>query len=534
MSLRLRELSLRLEQGEELLSSLVEMELSLVAGSVSNLLIVRRGIDARKKPNVLRVYTVEFEVEDEASLCERHKGNARLEKVNPSPSTEAIAFRPDRRVVVVGMGPAGLFAALRLAQYGFSVTLLERGKPVESRVHDVRRFWAGEGLDENSNVQFGEGGAGTFSDGKLTTRVNHPWTRMVLETLVQCGAPEDILVQAKPHIGTDRLRLVLMNFRKVLQNFGVDIRYESRLTGILTSGVRVAGALINAREEIFCHSLVLAPGHSARDTYGMLLELGVRMDAKPFAVGLRVEHPTELINSIQYGMPSHPNLPAAEYALSYNDPESGRGVYSFCMCPGGEVVTASSETGGVVVNGMSYLSRNGGYSNSALVVSVRPDDFSGTGCLVGVGFQRELEQKAYRAGGGVYMAPAQNLLGFMGQGGKKQLPVRSSCRPGIRECDLQSILPPFVTQGIRKALPQFDRRMRGFLTAEATLIGVETRTSAPVRIVRGEDGQSVSHPGLYPSGEGAGYAGGIMSAALDGLKTAEKIALKVKDEHGFL
>ncbi len=532
MSLRLRELTLRLDQDECSLASLVETEMGLPSGAVSGLLVVRKGIDARKKPNVLRVYTVEFSVPDERAVLERHVGNARLEKVLPQEPAKVCPFKPEKHVVVVGMGPAGLFSAFRLAQYGFTVTLVERGRPVELRVQDVRRFWAGEGLDEASNVQFGEGGAGTFSDGKLTTRVNHPWTRLVLQTLVQCGAPEDILVQAKPHVGTDRLRLVLVNFRKLLQSLGVTIRFESRLTGILKARDCVAGAVLNDNEELLCDALLLAPGHSARDTYRMLQTAGVSMEAKPFAVGLRVEHPVECINRIQYGMAAHPNLPAAEYALSFNDSTTGRGIYSFCMCPGGEVVTASSESGGIVVNGMSYLSRGGAFSNSALVVSVRPEDFDGNDCLAGVGFQRELEQKAFRAAGGDYMAPAQNLMTFMGRR-RESCSVRSTCRPGVREYELDRLLPAFVSQGIRHALPQFDRRMRGFVTSEATLIGVETRTSAPVRILRHDDGQSVSLPGLYPVGEGAGYAGGIMSAALDGLKTAEKIAMKVKDEHAI-
>ncbi|BCA79573.1 FAD-dependent protein [Desulfuromonas sp. AOP6] len=531
MPLRLRDLPLTLEQDESLLPSLVEKELGLNDGEVHDLRVVRQGIDARKKPRVLRIYTVEFRVKNEAAVWKRTRNHPRLEQVSPQPCYEAQPLALPGRILVVGMGPAGLFAALRLAQYGFSVMLLERGRPVEERVRDVRDFWAGKGLCPESNVQFGEGGAGTFSDGKLTTRVNHPWTRLVLETLVRFGAPADILIQAKPHVGTDRLRLVLIHFRQELLRLGVDIRYQTKLTDVLTHKGHVCGAVLGDGLTAACDALVLAPGHSARDTYEMLASVGVRMQAKPFAVGVRVEHPSERINNIQYGFPTHPRLPAAEYALSYNNPESGRGTYSFCMCPGGEVVVASSEEEGVVVNGMSYLSRSGPFSNSALVVSVRPEDFPGDDCLAGMRFQRELEKKAFLAGGADYNAPAQSLMDFMGQG-KPSLPPVSSCRPGIQQVDLEALLPAFVTSELREALPVFQRRMKGFVCPEAVLIGLETRTSAPLRILRGEDGQSLSHPGLYPAGEGAGYAGGIMSAALDGLKVAEYIAQKVKDVHG--
>lgn len=521
MPLILREVTLSLEQEESLLPVVVGRELGLKPGELKDWRIVRRGIDARKKPRVLRVYTVEFSADKEDEILSRNLGNRRLEPSLTPDLPSARSLGSGHRVLVVGMGPAGLFAALRLAQFGLPVTLVERGRPVEERVGDVRRFWSGGGLDSESNVQFGEGGAGTFSDGKLTTRVNHPWTRLVLQHLVDFGAPEEILIQAKPHVGTDRLRLVLINFRRELLRLGVDIRYRTTLAGLEITGGRVCAGITEDGGELACDSLVLAPGHSARDTYRMLHRAGVRLECKPFAVGLRVEHPAELINSIQYGHPRHPHLPAAEYALTYNDPVSGRGIYSFCMCPGGEVVVASSEPEGVVVNGMSHQSRGGDRSNSALVVTVRTSDFEGDDPLAGVRFQRFWEKAAFRAGGGDYRAPAQNLMAFAGRGNG---PLVSTARPGVAEADMNEVLPPFISDALRRALPQFDRRMRGFLTAEATLTGVETRTSAPLRILRGGDGQSVSHPGLYPAGEGAGYAGGIMSAALDGLRAAEQIA----------
>jgi uncharacterized protein len=405
------------------------------------------------------------------------------------------------------------------------VTLIEQGRSLAQRVRDTRRFWAGGDLDPTSNVQFGEGGAGTFSDGKLTTRLNHPAIRFVLQALVDFGAPDEILIQAKPHVGTDRLRRVLVNFRKELLRMGVEIRFETRLTGLCTQGGRVLGGVVGAGEEIRCDSLVLAPGHSARDTYRMLQKEEVSLEPKAFAMGLRVEHPTHLIDGIQYGRPRSSCLPPAEYAVSFNDPVSGRGVYSFCMCPGGQVVNSASEKGTLVVNGMSSHDRAGDFSNSALVVAVRPDDFGGTDPLGGVHFQQRWEKAAFLAGGSTYAAPAQNLLSFLGKGSGN---VRSTCRPQVNEADLSEVLPSFVTEGLRRALPQFDRALRGFVSAEAVLIGVETRTSAPLRIRRGENGQSVSHRGLFPAGEGAGYAGGIMSAALDGLKAAEQVVFAAR------
>lgn len=525
MALRLREIPLNLDENEALLPRKAAEILGLALEAIRDVRIVRRGIDARKKPRVLRVYTVEFTVADEAALLCRHAGLARLEAAPAPVSPEIVAVARPHRALVVGMGPAGLFAALHLAASGATVTLLERGRPVEERVRDVELFWADGILDPASNVQFGEGGAGTFSDGKLTTRLNDPRTFQVLRTLVDCGAPERILVEAKPHVGSDRLRRVLIEFRRRLQALGVEIRFNARLDGLDCRNGRVVGGLLADGALLPCDSLVLAPGHSARDTYEMLQRSGVRLEAKPFALGVRVEHPAALINRIQYGMPGHPQLSSADYALAWNDPESGRGVYSFCMCPGGEVINAASEEGGVVVNGMSLARRDGPFSNSALVVAVRPDDFAGSDPLAGVRFQRHWERAAFAAGGGEGRAPAQNLMAFLGGAGGM---VRSSCRPPVREAVLAEVLPEFVTVGLRRALPHFDRKMRGFVTAEATLIGVESRTSAPLRILRDEAGQSLSHPGLYPAGEGAGYAGGIMSAALDGLRVAENIVAQVK------
>ncbi|MCA1796775.1 MAG: hypothetical protein LC645_04380, partial [Geobacteraceae bacterium] len=414
---------------------------------------------------------------------------------------------------------AGIFAALELGRSGHSVTLLERGVPVAERVRDVETFWSGGALNPQSNVQFGEGGAGTFSDGKLTTRVKHPLAARVLDTFISCGATEDIRSDAKPHIGTDVLRTVLVNLRAQLRTAGVEIRYRSRLTDLEIEHGCIKGVVVNASEQIHCDSVVLAVGHSARDTYAMLYQRGIAMEPKAFAMGVRVEHPVSRINAIQYGMESHPRLPSAEYALSWNDRSSGRGVYSFCMCPGGEVVLSSSEEHAVVVNGMSHSRRAGEYSNSALVVAVRPQDFEGQTPLAGMEFQRYWEQKAY-AGNGDYRPPAQNMLSFLQRG---YAPVNSTCRPGVREDELRTFLPPFVFAGLQQALPHFERKMHGFISTEASLVGLETRTSAPLRVLRTATMEAVNCTGLYPVGEGAGYAGGIMSAALDGLKVVEAI-----------
>ncbi|WP_305045743.1 NAD(P)/FAD-dependent oxidoreductase [Geoalkalibacter sp.] len=526
MSWRLNELRLDLGQDEAELPGVAARLLGVKVDQIRNPRVVRRAVDARQKSRVRRVFSLEFDLGPGVAESLPAEAARRLEPVAvvEAPPLRSIAQAPP--VVVVGMGPAGLFAAWHLARNGVAVTLIERGKPVEERVRDVHRFWREGVLDGESNVQFGEGGAGTFSDGKLTTRLNHPWIRLILQTLVECGAPEDILVQAKPHVGTDRLRLVLINLRRKLEELGVALRFRSRLVGLVRQGPAVVGALLADGSRVEGAALVLAPGHSARDTYRMLAASGVALEAKDFALGVRIEHPAELINRIQYGLPRHPQLPPAEYSLSWNDPQSGRGIYSFCMCPGGEVINSASEAGRLVVNGMSSLRRAGALSNSALVVSVRRQDFPAPHALGGVVLQEELERAAFVAAGADYRAPAQNLLHFLGRGGG---PLRSSCRPGVREADLADLLPAFVTSGLRSALPHFERRMRGFITAEATLVGVETRTSAPLRILRGEDGQSLSHPGLYPCGEGAGYAGGIMSAALDGLRIAEAIMTKITD-----
>ncbi len=520
MALRLREIKLQLDEDEALLPERIAQQLGLEVTDLLEVKLVRKGIDARRKSAILKVYTVEFEVAAEEELLQQQAGNPCLGLAEPPQTFTPLVFKKKHRVVVVGMGPAGLFAAMTLRAGGAEVLLIERGKPVAERLKDVQSFWQGGPLNPHSNIQFGEGGAGTFSDGKLTTRINHPLVQQVLRRLVDFGAPAEICWQAKPHIGSDRLRRVLVGLRKQLQADGVEIRFSTCLTGLVCAAGQLSGAILDSDQLEPCDSLVLAVGHSARDSYRMLQEQGITLESKAFAIGLRVEHPLEQINRIQYGIKAHPQLGAADYALSWQDKEAGRGVYSFCMCPGGVIVNASSEVGGVVVNGMSDFRRDAAWSNSALVVSVGRDDFSADP-LGGVVFQRHWEEQAFIAAGSTGAAPGQPLLGFLdGTSGD----LNSSCRPAAVPADLASVLPAVVTQSLRRALPQFERRMRGFVGPDAMLVGVETRTSAPLRILRGEDGCSVSLPGLFPAGEGAGYAGGIMSAAIDGIKSANQVA----------
>lgn len=527
MALLLRDLALDIPVDENLLTVKVAAYLGVPVSDLKQVKVLRRSIDARKKSQVRKVYTIEFTVKDEQALL--HKcSRKRVEKVVEPPEIIVPRVSVPHHALVVGMGPAGLFAAKRLAESGIRVTLIDRGRPVEQRIKDVEHFWSTGSLDEISNVQFGEGGAGTFSDGKLTTRLNHPQRGEVLKTLVDFGASAEILIEARPHVGTDRLRKVVINFRNFLASLGVDVRFESCLTGIQCQNERIRGGVINGDEEIQCDSLVLAPGHSARDTYRMLDQCGVVLEAKGFAVGVRVEHPAALIDRIQYGRFAE-QLPAADYALRYTDPESGRGVYSFCMCPGGEVINAASEPEGLVVNGMSRMARNSEFSNSALVVTVAPEDWHSSR-LGGIDFQQKWERLAFTAGGSGSRAPAQNMMAFSGLGVG---PLNSSCRPGVVETELREVLPDFVYHGLKSALPHFDRKMKGFLTSEAVLVGVETRTSAPLRILRNEVGESVSHAGLFPAGEGAGYAGGIMSAAFDGLRAAERVVQSVLGQELF-
>lgn len=495
---------------------------------LGGLIIRREALDSRAGREPALVYTVEVDTLPDGRIRPAFAPR-------PAEGGEALKRHP----IVVGAGPAGLFCALRLAAAGFRPLLLERGREVRQRTKDVSRFWGGGPFDAASNVQFGEGGAGTFSDGKLTTRINDPRTDEVLATLVAAGAPGKILYSSKPHIGTDRLRLVVERMRQILIELGCRVRFEARVTDLILEDGRVTGVVVNDQEALASSVVVLAIGHSARDTYKMLAVRGIGLDPKPFSVGVRIEHPQGAIDRAQYGRwAGHPALGPAEYQLSHrtgaDHPQGERAVYAFCMCPGGHVVAAASEEGGVVTNGMSYEARSGDNANSALVVSVGPGDY-GPGPLDGVRFQRRWEEAAFRLGGSDYRAPAQTSEDFLhgraslaGDIEDSDAAVRPTYRPGVTPADLHGCLPEPVSAMLAEGLGAFDRKIRGFGRPGALLTGVETRTSAPLRITRDQDGLASGCPGLYPVGEGAGYAGGIVSAAVDGLRTAERIAARYR------
>ena len=493
---------------------------------LSGLKILKRAVDARKKPNVVFVYTAALSFQgDEEKLVRRLGRNDVLLYTPPAPVVVSPAPSRAYRPVVCGAGPAGLFAALWLAEARLAPILIERGGDVDSRAEAVEHFRKTRVLDPESNVQFGEGGAGTFSDGKLTTNINDPRCAHVLRVFHEAGAPEEILWQAKPHIGTDLLPGVIRNIRRRVEKAGGEVRFHTRLCDLyLENGVLhgIETEKNGIRTQLETDTLVLAAGHSARDLFALLETRGARLSRKPFSLDVRIEHPQTLINLAQYGRAQTPRLGAADYKLSCHLP-SGRSVYTFCMCPGGEVVAAASEEGGVVVNGMSRFARDGENANSAFLVGVSPEDFGEGGPLAGVEFQRRWEKAAFALGGGDYRAPAQ-LLGDFLQGAASRGPgeIAASYPLGVTWTDLSRCLPDYVNQSLREAVPIFDRKLHGFARADAVLTGVETRSSSPVRIERGEDLQS-NLRGIYPCGEGAGYAGGIMSAAADGLRIAQKI-----------
>lgn len=515
-------------QDDTPLEKLAAHRLKLPPQSISEVVVVRRALDARRKNNISFVYTIEVKTAvPEGQVLSRLKGDRDVSSQNgPQPETLEAGSRPLKsRPVIVGMGPAGLLAAYTLARYGYRPLVLERGRDVDRRTADIARFWTNGALDETSNVQFGEGGAGTFSDGKLTTRVNDPKMSEVLDIFVGAGAPPEIKYLHKPHVGTDRLREMVKNIRQQIIRLGGQVEFEARVTDIELDPITkaVKGLVINENRYIAADVVLLGIGHSARDTYEMLRNRQIAMEPKPFAIGVRIEHPQELIDRAQYGIAAgHPKLGAADYALVYQDRETGRAAYSFCMCPGGLVVAAASERGGVVTNGMSNFDRESGIANSALVVTVGPADY-GHGLLDGIAFQRNYEHLAYLLGGANYQAPVQQVGDFLGTNAGGRPLTKATYRPGTKAADLHECLPSYVTATLARALNDFDRRIKGFAQPGAIMTGVETRTSAPLRILRGADFCAVETAGLYPIGEGAGYAGGIMSAALDGMNAAVNV-----------
>ncbi|PMQ07375.1 hypothetical protein DyAD56_01240 [Dyella sp. AD56] len=536
--IRLTDIKLPLDHADGALEAAVRAKLGLGKDSLRGFSVFRRGYDARKRGGILLIYTLDVEVADEADVLHRHADD---KHVQPTPDTSYhfVAQAPQdlkQRPIVIGFGPCGLFAGLLLAQMGYRPIILDRGKAVRERTVDTWGLWRKRQLEPESNVQFGEGGAGTFSDGKLHSQISDPHHhgRKVLTEFVKAGAPEEILYVSKPHIGTFRLVSMVETMRETIQSLGGEIRFSERVDDLLVDtaadGTRqLRGVVLSNGEQLLSDHVVLAVGHSARDTFFMLHDRGVYMEAKPFSIGFRVEHPQSIVDQARFGpQAGHPMLGAADYKLVHHC-KNGRSVYSFCMCPGGTVVAAASEPERVVTNGMSQYSRNERNANAAIVVGIEPKDFaafddSGSP-LAGIALQRALESRAYELGGRDYSAPGQLVGDFIkGKASTGFGNVQPSYKPGVHLTDLAPALPDYAIEAIREALPAFERQIKGFAMHDAVLTGVETRTSSPVRIRRGEDYQSLNTRGLFPAGEGAGYAGGILSAAVDGIRVAEAVA----------
>ncbi|EPS3385659.1 NAD(P)/FAD-dependent oxidoreductase [Vibrio vulnificus] len=527
--IRLTELRLPLDHEEGALLEAITAKLGISAEQVLSFSMFRRGYDARKKTNIQLIYTLDIEVANQDKLLAKFSKDPHVRET-PDMEYKYVAQAPanlTERPIVIGFGPCGLFAGLVLAQMGFNPIIVERGKEVRERTKDTFGFWRKRTLNPESNVQFGEGGAGTFSDGKLYSQVKDPnfYGRKVITEFVEAGAPEEILYVSKPHIGTFKLVTMIEKMRAKILELGGEIRFSTRVDDIHMEDGQITGVTLSNGEELKSRHVVLAVGHSARDTFEMLHERGVYMEAKPFSVGFRIEHKQSMIDEARFGSNAgNPILGAADYKLVHHC-KNGRTVYSFCMCPGGTVVAATSEEGRVVTNGMSQYSRAERNANSAIVVGISPEiDYPGDP-LAGIRFQRELESNAYRLGGENYDAPAQKIGDFLkGRDPSALGDVEPSFTPGIKLTDLEKALPPFAIEAIREAIPAFDRKIKGFASEDGLLTGVETRTSSPVCIKRDKEYQSVNLKGFYPAGEGAGYAGGILSAGIDGIKVAEAVA----------
>ncbi|MDR2834474.1 MAG: NAD(P)/FAD-dependent oxidoreductase [Streptococcaceae bacterium] len=523
--LRISQLRISIDDEVEKVKELALKKLKLEEKDLLEYRIYKESIDARHRGKIDFVYTVDLSVKNEQQILAKNIPNVSATPILAYQNPEHGKKKMNHRPVVIGFGPAGMFAALLLAQNGYKPIVLERGQAVDERVKAIDEFWTKGVLNPNSNVQFGEGGAGTFSDGKLTSRVRDLRGRKVLEEFVKAGAPEDILYKAHPHVGTDLLRGIVKNIREQIIALGGEVHFNTQVSDFTTEDGELT-AVITKRGEIFpTNHAVLAIGHSARDTFAQLHEKGVEMTAKPFAVGVRIEHPQEVINQAQFKQfAKHPRLGAAEYRLTHKG-SNGRGVYTFCMCPGGLVVASSSEKGHLVTNGMSEHARDQKNANSGLLVQVFPEDFGTDHPLAGIEFQRQLEQKAFGLGGGGYQAPAQLVGDFLkGQASKKLGSVEPSYSLGVKLTNLNKLLPDYVSESLKEAILALDKKLRGFAMNDAVMTGVESRSSSPVRIERDmENHQSVTTKGLYPSGEGAGFAGGIVSAGIDGLKCAESL-----------
>ena len=530
--IRITELRLAVDHAPSELEDAILKRLTISLADLVDFTVFKRSYDARKNTALSFIYTIDASVKDEEAVLKRC---AHDEHVRPSPDTSyhfvtkapaALKHRP----IVIGFGPCGIFAALVLAQMGFKPIVLERGKSVRERTQDTWGLWRKKILNPESNVQFGEGGAGTFSDGKLYSQIKDPkfYGRKVIEEFVKAGAPEEILYVAKPHIGTFRLVGMVEKMRQEIIDLGGEVRFEKKVVGFDITDGQIQALKLEGGEVIEANHVVLALGHSARDTFKALHESGVYMEAKPFSVGFRIEHPQSLIDKARLGPHAgHPLIGAADYKLVHHA-KNGRAVYSFCMCPGGTVVAATSEENRVVTNGMSQYSRNERNANAGIVVNVDPKDYGATpqNPLAGIDFQRALESKAFELGGKTYEAPGQLVGDFLAGRPSTELgSVTPSYKPGVHLTDLATALPDYAIAAIKEALPAFEKKIKGFSMKDAVLTGVETRTSSPLRITRGANYQSLNIKGLYPAGEGAGYAGGILSAGVDGIKVAEALAL---------
>ena len=525
--IRIREISLPFDhRPDDLIRHIITL-LKIDKQNLQTITIIRKSLDARRKSSLMSVYIVDIQLQNESELlASLNNPNITIAPGQTYKMPISIDSQPTAPVVV-GSGPCGLFAALILAQTGHKPILIDRGKDITLRVKDVNTFWKTGRLDSESNVQFGAGGAGTFSDGKLTTQIKDKNNRVrkVLEEFVKAGAPREILYHAKPHIGTDNLIKIVKNVTNTIIKLGGQVRFQTRLTAIETKTNKVTAAIVNDSEQIETSVIVLALGHSARDTFAMLHQMNLPIQPRPFSIGIRVEHPQSLINHAQYGkhFANHPLLPAAEYKLVYHA-KNNRSAYTFCMCPGGKVIASASEPGRLVTNGMSFYARNHTNANSALLVGVTPADFNSDSPLAGIEFQRKWEQKTFETGGANYFAPVQLLGDFlMGKPSTKLGHLTPTYAPGTTLCDLADCLPPFVTETIRQAIPQLDKKLCGFATHDAILTAIESRSASPIRILRDKTFQSPTCKGIYPAGEGAGYAGGIISSAVDGIKIAEVI-----------